>query len=181
VNNPSLEVEDEDELELNKGKRDKSRKILLKHLNENCQETSYKPEKLTQLGNEIVVYMERKIELQKELNGLIFKEEKPTSRQTPQLASSQNKPESNSDKSNQIEFLEKEKPSSEKEGELRIVNPQELIAQLQDKKEQLLKEIAEKEKIIRQKVLKHIFNNYEAINKELGGDIFLNSVAGDHD
>ncbi|CAI2180980.1 6689_t:CDS:2 [Funneliformis geosporum] len=33
------------------------------------------------------------------------------------------------------------------------------------------------EKIIRQKVLKHIFNNYEGISKELGGNIFLNSVA----
>ena len=55
-----------------------------------------------------------------------------------------------------------------------------IIAELQSKKERLQKEITEKEKVIHQKVLKHIFNNYEAINKELGGDIFLDSVAGDH-
>lgn len=55
-----------------------------------------------------------------------------------------------------------------------------MIAELQSKKERLQKEISEKEKIIHQKILKHIFNNYEAINEELGGNIFLNSVAGEH-
>ncbi|CAG8596108.1 6974_t:CDS:2 [Paraglomus brasilianum] len=72
----------------------------------------------------------------------------------------------------------------EKEGQANMIVRREeyekMIAQLQDKKEQLRKEIAEKEKVIRQKVLKHIFNNYEVINKELGGNIFLSSVTGDH-
>ncbi|CAG8493854.1 12947_t:CDS:10 [Cetraspora pellucida] len=40
---------------------------------------------------------------------------------------------------------------------------------LGDKRDELKKEIEEKEKNIRQKVLKHIFNNYEGITSELGG------------
>lgn len=56
----------------------------------------------------------------------------------------------------------------------------ERIVQLEGKKERLEKEISEKEKTIRQKVLKHIFNNYEGISNELGGDIFMESVIGDH-
>ncbi|CAG8687906.1 21210_t:CDS:2 [Racocetra persica] len=55
----------------------------------------------------------------------------------------------------------------------------ERIKELEDKKTKLQREIAEKEKTIRQKILKCIFNNYKEISGELGDDIFLNSVTDD--
>src|SRR5207249_3312821 len=76
----------------------------------------------------------------------------------------------------------KEKERTETGDNIGIIEKEKLgerITQLQDKKERLEKEIAEKEKVIRQKVLKHIFNNYSEISKELGGNVFLGSVIGD--
>ena len=176
VNNPSLEVEDEDELVLNKGKRGKSRKILLKHLKENCQEELYKPPKLKKLGDDIAAdyfeYIKKKEELQKELDKLKTKETKPISIQNLiKSENNQTKPITENLEENQTE---------DKDNKVEIISTKEVIAQLQDKKERLKKEIEEKEKIIRQKILKHIFNNYQAISQELGGDVFLNSVAGEH-
>jgi hypothetical protein len=166
-------VEDEEELEIGKEDRDKSREMLLKHLNENCQKDPYRPEKLAQLSEAIVndyfEYLKKKEELKKELEleKQKFQETKSISSKSSNISSENNK-------------FESEEKQKESESNAEIINTKELIAELQDKKERLQKEIAEKEKIIHQKVLKHIFNNYEAINKELGGDIFLNSVAGDH-
>ena len=82
-------------------------------------------------------------------------------------------------KDNKVELTEKNE--SQIEAEIGIIDTREIIAQLQNKREKLQREIETKEKVIRQKVLKHIFHNYSDINKELGGDIFLNSVIGDHD
>ncbi|CAG8462996.1 39496_t:CDS:10 [Gigaspora margarita] len=72
--------------------------------------------------------------------------------------------------------VEKEELPTEKEEKFAVIEVKAVIAQLQDKKEKLQKEIAEKEKKIRQKVLKHIFNNYQEIKQEIGGNIFLDSV-----
>jgi len=76
--------------------------------------------------------------------------------------------------------LNKKETEEEARKDIKIIDPKELIAQPQDKKAQLKKEIQEKEKVIRQKALKHIFHNYQEISRELGGDVFLNSVTGDH-
>ncbi|RHZ35884.1 GTPase [endosymbiont GvMRE of Glomus versiforme] len=171
VDNPSIKIAgaDEEELESNKKARGKSRKILLKHLNDNCQGDSYKPEKLAQLSEAIAEdyfeYLKKKEELQKELDSL--KETKPISTQTPEI------------KGNEPKNTPSE-PIAEKDNSIAIISINESIAQLQNTKARLEKEIQEKEKTIRQKVLKHIFNNYEGISKELGGDIFLSSVAGEH-
>jgi hypothetical protein len=186
VDNPSLNIKDKEELELNKEDRDDSRKILLEHLSKISQEESYKPEKLAQLSNEIAddyfQYLKKKAELQKELEEEMKRLNSRARRSaTPQASSSQasniNIPVS------QTELITEEEKPIEFEENVIIIEKEKLekiIAELQDKKARLKKEIQEKEKIIHQKVLKHIFNNYEAINKELGGDIFLNSVTGDH-
>jgi len=72
VDNPPIEVAgaDEDELRLNKRKRDRSRKIALTHLKNSCQEESYQPKNLKELSNEIVDYMESKLKLEQELKKL---------------------------------------------------------------------------------------------------------------
>jgi GTP-binding protein EngB required for normal cell division len=186
VDNPSLEVKSakEAEIKMRKNKRNKSRGILLKHLNENCQQEPYKPENLKKLSEDIADdyfrYLEVKAELQKELDSL--KEIESVDAQSSETKGSDSKSKSILSESNKTEPVAEKAEESQKtdEGNIGIVDPKEQIAQLQDKRDKLRKEIAEKEKVIRQKVLKHIFNNYEGISKELGGDIFLNSVAGDH-
>src|SRR6185503_20992582 len=76
VDNPPTEIAgaDEDELELNKEERIKSRKIVLEHLNKNCQEDSYKPPKLKELSSQITddyfQYIEKKKELEEEMKKL---------------------------------------------------------------------------------------------------------------
>lgn len=183
VDNPPLDVDDEEELEFNKEDREKSREILLEHLNKISQGEPYKPDKLKELSEDIAddyfQYLKKKEELQKELD----EEMKRLSSQSSQSSISQASSSQVAD-DNQAELTteEKEKPAEIEQNPIIIGKEkyEKIIAELQDKKERLKKEIAEKEKIIHQKVLKHIFNNYEAINKELGGDIFLNSVAGEH-
>ncbi|RHZ35876.1 SH3 domain-containing protein [endosymbiont GvMRE of Glomus versiforme] len=206
VDNPSTNItspDDEDKEERiereeliseSKSRRNKSREILLEHLNKNCQKTLYKPGKLIQLSNDIAddyfQYLKKKEELQKELDKLKSEEDNPISVQVLEDQVSKK----NSSKSSQflksiIEVTncckrsrkeEKDDVSEEDNVGTGIIGINEIIAQLQDRKAKLRKEIEEKEKTIRQKVLKHIFNNYQAISKELGGDIFLNSVAGDN-
>jgi len=79
VDNPSLNIiavdnEDEedrtdreDEINLSKEKRGKSRDKLLGHLSEYCQNKPYQPPKLQELSEEIVSYMESKKRLEREL------------------------------------------------------------------------------------------------------------------
>ena len=186
VDNPSLEVKDTKKLALNKEDREDSRDILLDHLNENCQGEPYNPPNLKKLSEDIAddyfQYLKKKEELQKELEAELKRLSFKTSQTSTvfQLASNQVSVIDVPIKDNLTTTEENLMEISES---LIIIEKKEqdkIIAHLQDKKERLKKEIAEKEKIIHQKVLKHIFNNYEAINKELGGDIFLNSVAGEH-
>src|SRR6185437_2488736 len=73
---------------------------------------------------------------------------------------------------NQTELSSEKEKQDEIKTNVVIIEKEEykkMIAELQNKKERLKKEIAEKEKIIHQKVLKHIFNNYQEISQELGG------------
>jgi hypothetical protein len=155
----------------------------LDHLDKSCQE-DYKPEKLEKLSNEIAgdyfQYLEKKNELEEELKKLRSDETSFASNQF--LKSERSKLESislESDKSEASVIREENSPPSNQEMDDNLVIG-EKIAQLEDKKDRLKKEIAEKERIIRQKVLKHIFSNYGDISNELGGDIFLGSVIGDH-
>ncbi|CAJ0855625.1 17273_t:CDS:2 [Entrophospora sp. SA101] len=112
---------------------------------------------LQELSNEIATdyfdYLKKKQELKEELEKLKLKEET-------------NK-----------ESVTKEEES--KDCVNVVIGIGERITQLEEKKEKLKKEIQEKEKIIRQKVLKHIFNNYYEINNILGGDFFISSIIGD--
>ncbi|CAJ0761339.1 15541_t:CDS:2 [Entrophospora sp. SA101] len=84
-----------------------------------------------------------------------------------------------SEKEKEIKKIESETAKEINEGIKVIIGIGERITQLEEKKEKLKKEIQEKEKIIRQKVLKHIFNNYYEINNILGGDFFISSIIGD--
>ena len=183
VDNPSLEVKDANKLRMNKEDREDSQEILLEHLKENCQGEPYRPEKLTQLSDEIKdiysEYLEKKKELEEEIKRLNSGSGQISI--APQTSLSQvgnvNTPD------NQAELSSEKERQDETRTNIMIIEKKEyekMIAELQSKKERLKKEIAEKEKIIHQKVLKHIFNNYQEISQELGGDIFLSSVAGDH-
>ncbi|CAG8627307.1 20087_t:CDS:2 [Gigaspora margarita] len=67
VNNPSLDTDDDDELEDNKDYRNRSKKLILEHLKRTCQESPYKPEKLKNLSDGIIKYMEDKEKKRKEL------------------------------------------------------------------------------------------------------------------
>ncbi|CAI2190992.1 14923_t:CDS:1, partial [Funneliformis geosporum] len=58
--------EREEELQSNKKKRAKSREKVLEHLKNNCQNDSYKPEKLTNLSNEITEDMDNLLRSRKE-------------------------------------------------------------------------------------------------------------------
>jgi hypothetical protein len=61
VDNPPINIEDAEELELNKKKRNKSREKILNHLKENCQD-SYKPQNLKELSLRLFDRIERKKE-----------------------------------------------------------------------------------------------------------------------
>lgn len=185
VDNPSIEVEDDNEKRVNERKRTRSRKMLLDHLKKTCQEVSYKPKKLQDLSSDIVDYMEKKKELEEELRKLSFKETKPVDAQTPEIRNNESRSENVLSQSSKVELIKEEKQEAETSGDnIGIIDKKEhdkIIAELQDKKERLKKQIQNKEKAIRQKVLEHIFNNYSEISKESGGETFLSSVKGDHD
>jgi GTP-binding protein EngB required for normal cell division len=181
VDNPSLE--DEEKLEINQNKRSKSRGKLLEHLTKTCQGDAYKPQKLQGLSTEIADDMDKLLESRRELEAELAKLATNNSslvdHQLAGVASSENKLTNISNKSETVVTKNNErKPITDAEDKLAIG---EKITRLENVREKLEKEIAEKEKVIRQKVLKHIFDNYGAINNEIGGDIFLGSVIGEHD
>jgi len=185
VDNPPVAVEEEDVKRVNERKRNRSRQILFDHLNKNCQKAPYKPKKLQSLSSDIIEYIERKKELEKELRKLSFKETKSVvGSKSFEIKDDENRSENILSQSSKIELVEEEKQAVEaSENKLEIIDEREyekMIAELQDKEKRLRKEIEEKEKKIRQKVLEHIFNNYGEISKESGGETFLNSVKGDH-
>src|SRR6185312_3298208 len=184
VDNPPVGIRgiSEEDSKSNKKKRNKSREKILKHLNKNCQE-DYNPEKLQKLSNEIAndyfQYLEKKEELEAELKKLRDSKEDSIYNQFSKTEEDENKSENISLESARNESLLELVEDSQTIDNNLVIG--EKIAQLEDKKDRLRKEIAEKERVIRQKVLKHIFNDIENISNELGGDVFLTSVIGDHD
>ncbi|RIA82819.1 AIG1 family-domain-containing protein [Glomus cerebriforme] len=163
VDNPSVEVEDEEELTSNKRKRVKSRERVMEHLRENnCQGVPYKPPKLESLSQEITNdyndYLEKKEELRKELENLKSSESLVKISQISTFESGNN---------NEL-ISERKELMIEVESDIKFISVEEKIFQLEDKKTRLKREIEKKEKIIRQKVLKHILNGYNAIANEIG-------------
>jgi len=156
--------------------RKKSRGKLLEHLGKNCQ-TDYRPEKLKELSNEITEDMDKLFRSRRELEVEMQKLKTGS-------GSANNKFSNIFKESDKIEpVTRKEQEFSAEQLELPIKFDNLSIGklkELEDKKARLKKEIADKEKVIRQKVLKHIFNNISDISNELGGDIFLESVVGEH-
>jgi len=156
--------------------RKKSRGKLLEHLGKSCQ-TDYKPEKLKELSNEIADDMNKLLCSRRELEVEMQKLKTGSGSANDKF-------------SNIFKESDKIEPVTRKEQEF-SVEQLELpikfdnlsigkVKELEDKKARLKKEITDKEKVIRQKVLKHIFNNISDISNELGGDIFLESVVGEH-
>ena len=178
VNNPPIDIEDEDELELNVDERNDSREILLEHLQTVCQSEVYKPEKLTKLSDAIAKdyfdYMKKKEELAAELAKLAINNSNSVNYQSITAITNSK----NASPKSEIVITENKEPSSPTKTDNLAIG--ERIIHLETKRKQLEQEIQAKEKVIRQKVLKHIFNNYEGINKELGGDTLLTSVIGDY-
>jgi hypothetical protein len=178
VDNPSLNLTSakrKAEIPARKEIRGESRKILLKHLQKNSLDSPYKPEKLTQLSKEIATdyfeYLTKKKELDQELSKLKVKHSPTHNQSTTQVTVA----------SESATTLLTEEPITTNPEQKIVIISSEDIALLQDKKSRLQREISEKETAIRQKVLKHIFNNYQNISQELGGGVFLTSVTGDHD
>ncbi|CAG8481859.1 862_t:CDS:2 [Cetraspora pellucida] len=62
---------------------------------------------------------------------------------------------------------------------LRIATLESELKELEETKK-LIEEIQVAEGVIRQKVLNHIFHNYDEITQVAGGDIFINSIVGDN-
>lgn len=173
VDNPPISGEDSDS-----GKRIRkiSRKKILEHLGKSCQ-GDYKPSKLKELSDNIAddyfQYMKKKEDLEEEMKKI---KTSSTDTQSPKIEDNGDKLE-NVSEAEDIKGNDQELADMEGNDDLAIG---EKITQLEDKKAKLKKEIAEKERIIRQKVLKHIFNNIDNISNELGGDFFMESVVGEH-
>jgi hypothetical protein len=153
--------------------RNKSREKLLRHLRQNYQK-DYQPKKLKELSKDIAEDMDKllqsRAELEKEMENIRSK----NNIRTIQIKNNEDKPENTSENIDQTFQKSKE---IIKDNNLAIGSK---TKELEDKKDRLRREIADKEKIIRQKVLKHIFNNIDNISNELGGDIFMDSVVGEH-
>jgi len=192
VDNPPLDIGEEDELNMSKRKRIKSREKLLEYLSKNCQETSYRPEKLARLSAEIAgdyfQYIEKKKELEEELRKLRTSATSFIGVQFPKVERRKNKFKSiffknislKGKKSELVAEKNEELTENDLEDNITEAEISEKIIQLEGKKTKLKKEIQEKEESIRKKLLKHILNNYEGISNELGGNIFLNSVTKDN-
>jgi predicted GTPase len=192
VDNPSTDTDDEDEAEMNEEDRKVSREKILNHLKGVCGE-DYKPQKLQELSAEIVDFMERKIESKKKLAERLRekKKEKISVSSNQNVESSKDKSENNAKDSDTESVVKKEERQvadksqdlkSEKKTltKLRITALEKEIKELEETKK-LIEEIQETDRVIRQRVLKHIFNNYSDINQVTGGNIFINSIVGDRD
>jgi len=70
VDNPSISVVDDEEVVLNKGRREMSRKILLNHLKSVCRDDDYKPTNLVILSDLIDEYMKKKKNLKENMDKL---------------------------------------------------------------------------------------------------------------
>ena len=181
VSNPPIDVKNERRLKLNKKYRVISRNKILDHLNISCQGV-YKPKKLEELSAEIAVDMDKLLQSKRELAEELQKiktQGNKNNDQSSRVADSENKSANASETISESTVEENDKQEVT-ENEATDIGVGEKIAQLEDKKAKLKKDIAEKERVIRQKVLKHIFNNYGDISNELGSEIFMESVIGEH-
>ncbi|MCE8167817.1 MAG: 50S ribosome-binding GTPase [Candidatus Moeniiplasma glomeromycotorum] len=184
IDNPSIEVNDDEELKSNKRKRVKSREKVIEYLNKNnCQGIPYKPPKLEKLSKEIAddyfEYLKKKEELEEELKKIKANTVVSTNIQPTKTQYGEDKMEKVLDVDNEVES--RVESAIEKKQEVNdSLAIGERIKELEDKKTRLKREITEKERIIRQKVLKHIFNNYDGVSNEMGGGIFLASVTEDN-
>jgi len=161
--------------------RGKSRGKLLDHLSKSCQE-DYNPEKLKELSKDIAEdyfqYLEKKRKLAEELRNLKVHSKSSADSQLLEIENTSKE----SNKSESVVEEEKKISGVDQESKVEVddLAVGEKTKHWEDIKEKLEREIKEKEKIIRQKVLKHIFNNIDNISDELGGDIFMESVVGEH-
>ncbi|CAI2173144.1 11931_t:CDS:2 [Funneliformis geosporum] len=165
----------------NKKLREKSRRRILDQLQKTCQTTSYKPDKLKELSDEISDDMDKLLQSRKELESEMKKlRSSSVSSLTngPLLKTTTNitKPVASSENATAIPLEIPEFTTESHDTTIAIGK----IKELEDKKAKLRKEIAKRERIIRQKVLKHIYKNYQEISSELGGDILMQSVVGEH-
>jgi len=168
IDNPPIEIAGAKDLKINrnKKKRVKSQKILLAHLKNNCQNDSYKPEKLTKLSEEITEDMDNLLQSRREY------EEEMKKLKTSKSSSVNNQFAKITTEGNQEPTIENDDDFAV--GEKATNQP--TILQLESKRSKLRREIAEKEKLIRQKVLKHIFNNYNDIASVEGSSNFIDSM-----
>ncbi|KLL05388.1 MAG: hypothetical protein MRERV_1c064 [Mycoplasmataceae bacterium RV_VA103A] len=203
VNNSSLSSK------YGKEERESSREIVLEHLQnlqKKClgQEEIYKPQKLQFLSTKISDYVEQKIKKRKELEEKRKKLDLETkrvkkvkmiaspfnitndSKNTLQTDMENNKKELTSQQEEEIITVESKiigenfKGGDEKSFlKEKIVALRGEIKELEETKK-LKEEIAEKEKAIRQEVLRHIFNNYSEITKVTGGSAFISNIVGDN-
>ncbi|CAG8820450.1 31589_t:CDS:2, partial [Racocetra persica] len=154
-------------------------------------EAVYKPPKLQELSTEIVGYMESKKELEEELASRLQKK-KLRKLRIKINAASKAKDDKDDKKNVSAENVDKSKSTASKEEKKQEsanqefgadnkviqenINIQADIKQLEDERKKLKEQIQEKENIIREKVFKHIFNNYEEILNIPGGSIFISSI-----
>lgn len=206
VDNPSLNLvadDDEDEeeeikrieeeIENRKKIRISSRKKIIEHLLKVCQDSSYQPSKLKELGSEISDYMEEKFKkraelIQKETEKIKETKEKEKVRLFNDLTElTKNNEVENSkqpmDNSN-LEIKEFDQEVWEKEKKMfikwKISSLKSEQKELEETK-QLIEDIQKTEVFIRQVIFKHIFNNINDIIQINGSDNFLNNIVGDND
>jgi hypothetical protein len=215
VDNPSLNLIPNDN-ENDKEKKDReekivsrketrsiSRKKVIEHLKQVCQEEVYQPTKLKKLSKEISAYMEDKIKKRKELAEKEKKWEEPEEEnesindvqdlktETDENESKLKKPPKKTWKKATRylgKFFKKEKQKIDRRSEksnsilikLEISQLESEIQELEDIKK-LKEEIEQAEKTIQQKVLEHIFDNLNDINQAKGWETFINNITEDKD
>ncbi|CAG8626067.1 7916_t:CDS:2, partial [Ambispora leptoticha] len=150
-------------LNINRKKRIKSREILLTNLQNICsKKEDYRPEKLAKLINSQEIETK---EYENEFDRVSVENSKISQEVEKEKQTS----------NNQSVIIKsgiriEEKITISKSDVAISMNIEEIIEKLENKKTRLIKEIQEKKEVIRQKVLKHIFNNYESITEVQGGD-----------
>ena len=176
VDNPSVATNLADEKRtINQKQRIASHKKILAHLTNRCI-VDYQPSQLKNLNQALEKVMKEKKDLETKLQDLANKSQSSTPLNSPPLEDKGKAREIlpiDLTETEQISYQEPIKGVSER----RYLTSH--TRKLESDKERLEKEIAEKQKMIRQKVLKHILNNAENITEQLGGDMFLESITDD--
>lgn len=179
VNNPSLSIKD-DSLSYKKKRRTKSREKILSHLKKNCQGDSYKPEKLARLSKEIVNFMDSKIKLKEELEKLVPEGSRLTEAQDFESEGDKSESENIFTKNDKTELSLGKKQINKNQTKENDSDVEARITKLEIEIKKLEKGIKKNEEIIRQKILKHIFNNYDRIVSVAGGEILIDKLSGDN-